>query len=59
MTDTTQAFHDLALKTDAQVDATCREVADSPLYNEDLAPAAMSIARCSRPTCVRSSIGTT
>ena len=39
MTDATRQFHDLAFKTDAEVDAICRAAADSPLYNDDLAPA--------------------
>ena len=39
MTDATPQFHDLAFKTDAEVDAICRAAADSPLYNDDLAPA--------------------
>lgn len=35
-------LEDLAIKTDAEVDAICDEVRDSPLYNEDLAPAGPS-----------------
>ena len=34
-----EGLDDLALKTDAEVDEVCRRVGDSPLYNEDLAPA--------------------
>jgi NCS1 family nucleobase:cation symporter-1 len=32
-------IRDLAFHTDAQVDAICEDVKESPLYNEDLAPA--------------------
>ncbi len=39
MSEDVQPLRDLAFKTDAEVDAICRDVAASPLYNADLAPA--------------------
>ena len=34
-----EIYEDLALKTDSEVDQVIRQVSDSPLFNDDLAPA--------------------